>query len=62
MGSPKTPGPIIERLRALYQTHTDPEMATILNQEGLRTSAGNLFTARIVGDTRRRNQLPKREC
>ena len=60
LGSPKTPPIIVERLRTLYQTYTDPEIAAILNQEGLRTAGGNLFTTRIVGDTRRRNHLDKR--
>jgi len=61
-GSPKTPNLIVERLRSLYRTHTDPEIAAILNQEGLRTAYGNLFTPRIVADTRRRNCLNKRLC
>ncbi len=61
-GGSKTPGPVVERLRALYQSHTDPEIATILNQEGLRTAYDNLFTSRIVTDTRRRNQLQKKSC
>ena len=61
-GSPKTPNLIVERLRSLYRTHTDPEIAAILNQEGLRTAYGNLFTPRIVADTRRRNCLDKRLC
>lgn len=59
-GHPKTPDPIVERLRALYQTYTDQEIAAILTQEGLRTAHGNLFTPSIVADTRRRNQLQKK--
>ena len=59
LGSPKTPKPILERIRSLYTTHTDPEIAVILNQEGFRTAYGNLFTTKIVADTRRRNNLRK---
>jgi DNA invertase Pin-like site-specific DNA recombinase len=59
IGGAKTPKPVVERLRSLYQTHTDPEIAAILNQEGLLTGYGNLFTRQIVADTRRRNNLRK---
>jgi DNA invertase Pin-like site-specific DNA recombinase len=59
LGSPPTPARLLQRIRELYQTHTDREIAQILNQEGLKTSVGNIFTARIVGETRRRNQILK---
>ncbi len=59
LGGPKTPKPIVERIRSLYKTLTDPEMAVILNQEGYRTAYGNRFTTKIVADTRRRNNLRK---
>jgi DNA invertase Pin-like site-specific DNA recombinase len=60
LGSPPTPAPLLQRIRELCQTHTDGEIAQILNQEGLKTGAGNAFTTKIVGDTRRRNQIHKR--
>lgn len=55
-----TPTEIVERLRSLCSAHTDQEIADILNQEGLKTSLGNCFTAKIVADTRLRNGIRKR--
>jgi len=59
VGSPPTPAPILERITALYQSHTDAEVADVLNREGIKTAAGNEFTTRSVGDTRRRNGIRK---
>lgn len=59
LGGPKTPTPIVERLRILCQIYTDKEISEILNREGLQTASGNSFTPRIVADTRRRNHLHK---
>jgi hypothetical protein len=59
VGTAPTPAPIVRRIRELYQSHTDQEVAQILNQEGLKTAIGNTFTTRIVGDTRRRNHIHK---
>ena len=59
LGSPPTPAPILQRIRELYQSHTDREIALILNQEGLNTATGRAFTLRIVSGTRRRNHLRK---
>lgn len=55
-----TPAPLVERIRDLCPLHTDREIADILNQEGLRTSQGNAFTAPIVEGTRWRNHITKR--
>jgi DNA invertase Pin-like site-specific DNA recombinase len=60
LGTPPTPAPLLQRIGELYQTHTDGDIAQILNQEGLKTGAGNALTTRIVGDTRRRNHIHKR--
>lgn len=60
LGNPPTPAPLVQRIRELYQMHTDREIAQILNQEGLKTAIGNAFTAQIVGETRRRNRLTKK--
>lgn len=59
IGAAPTPAHIVQRIGELYQSHTDQEVAQKLNQEGLKTGAGNTFTARIVADTRRRNHLNK---
>ena len=53
-GAP-TPAIILERIQSLMDTHTDQEIADVLNQEGIQTSIGNSFTARIVAHTRYRN-------
>jgi hypothetical protein len=55
-----TPPVIVERLTALYGTHTDQEIADTLNQEGLKTAQGNVFTAKIVERTRQRHKLFRR--
>jgi hypothetical protein len=55
-----TPSVIVERLRALYRTHTDQEIADTLNREGLKTAQGNVFTASLVEGTRQRNKLFRR--
>jgi DNA invertase Pin-like site-specific DNA recombinase len=60
VGSPPTPVAILQRIRELRQTHTDQQVAEILNQEGVRTAMGNSFTERIVADTRRRNGIFKK--
>jgi DNA invertase Pin-like site-specific DNA recombinase len=55
-----TPAIIVERIRDLCSSHTDQEIAEILNQEGLATSHGNSFSADIVAGTRLRNGIRKR--
>jgi len=55
-----TPDIIVERIRSLFSTHTDQEIADILNQEGLTTSHGNHFSGDIVEGTRLRNGICKR--
>jgi DNA invertase Pin-like site-specific DNA recombinase len=59
-GGPSTPIEIVERIRALYATHTDQQIANLLNQDGCRTVYGAPFNSRLVADTRRRNHLRKR--
>jgi len=56
-----TPPVIVERIRSLYGSHRDRDIADILNQEGLTTALGNPFTADIVENTRFRNGLRKRD-
>jgi hypothetical protein len=55
-----TPPVIVERLSALYRTQTDQEIADCLNQDGLKTAQGNVFTAKIVERTRQRHKLFRR--
>ena len=57
-GAP-TPAIILERIRNLIDTHTDREIADVLNQEGIKTSISNTFTARIVANTRYRNGIKR---
>lgn len=57
-GAP-TPAIILGRIRGLLDTHTDQEIADVLNQEGIKTSIGNTFTARIVAHTRYRNGIKR---
>jgi hypothetical protein len=51
---------IVERIRQLYEKHSDGEIAEILNQEEIRTSRGNIFNAKRVEMVRRRNEIRKR--
>lgn len=59
-GGPKTPAATLERIRILSQSHSDRQIAAILNQEGLRSSKGGTFTEYAVAGIRKRNQLPKK--
>jgi DNA invertase Pin-like site-specific DNA recombinase len=51
--------PVIDRVRELSRTHTDGEVAEILNQEGLSTAQGKLFTVRRVQGLRRRFDIQR---
>lgn len=53
-GAAPIPEPVIERVRALSPTHSDREVAEILNQESLTTAQGKPFTAARVLGVRRR--------
>jgi hypothetical protein len=53
-GAVPIPRTLIERVRALSPTHSDREIAEILNREGLATAHGMPFTAvRVLGLRRR---------
>ena len=58
-GSRTTPPVLVERIRDLYQKHTDKEIANVLNREGLKSFRGNAFTAKSVEMIRQRHHLPK---
>jgi DNA invertase Pin-like site-specific DNA recombinase len=49
---------IYHRIRDLSGTHTDAEIAATLNQEGVKTVKGRLWTARRVMDFRLSNAIP----
>ena len=50
--------PLLERIRALAQTHPDDLIAATLNQEGWRTYTGLPWTRQRVAGVRRKNHLP----
>jgi DNA invertase Pin-like site-specific DNA recombinase len=56
-GASPIPEPIVERVRELSPTHTDREIAEILNQEGWSTAQGKPFTASRVLGVRRRSSI-----
>jgi len=56
---PVTPPEIIQRILELYQSHTDIQIAQILNQEGFSSACRKVFTKSIVADIRRRHKIPK---
>jgi hypothetical protein len=49
---------IVDRIRELAPTHTDRQIAVLLNQEGLVSFAGKSFTGDIVELLRRRHDIP----
>jgi DNA invertase Pin-like site-specific DNA recombinase len=58
-GADPLPAPVIERVRDLSRTHTDGEIAEILNQEGLPTAQGKPFSAHRVQGVRRRFDIQR---
>jgi len=59
-GAPPLSDAIVERVRALSQTHTDRQIADTLNQTCIQTAQGRPFTARRVQGLRRRYGIRKR--
>jgi len=59
-GAPPISETVVERVRTLSQTHTDAQIATILNQDDIQTSQSKPFTARRVLGLRRRCKIGKR--
>jgi len=49
---------IYHRIRELAKVHTDREIASILNQEGIKTYSGKSWTPRRVMDLRLTNNIP----
>lgn len=55
----RTPPATVERIRALAPTHTDAQIATVLEAEGHRPGLGGAFTAAKVQWIRWNYQLPR---
>jgi hypothetical protein len=53
--APVTPKHIIDRIAELYQSHTDKQIAQILNQEGCISAYRQPFSGGMVARLRRRN-------
>jgi DNA invertase Pin-like site-specific DNA recombinase len=52
-----TPQAVIDRIAELYQSHTDQQIAQILNREGYTSAWRQPFNDRMVGKIRRKNDL-----
>ena len=59
-GAPPVSEAVVERIRMLSKTHTDSQIAEVLNQADTQTAQGKPFTARRVEGLRRRYQIRKR--
>jgi DNA invertase Pin-like site-specific DNA recombinase len=59
-GAPPVSEAVVERVRMLSKTHTDSQIANVLNQANMQTAQGKPFTARRVQGLRRRHQIRKR--
>jgi hypothetical protein len=57
-GKPTRPA-LVERIRDLFEQHTDQEIAAILNREGIKTPRGMAFTAKSVELVRWRHRIAK---
>jgi DNA invertase Pin-like site-specific DNA recombinase len=55
----RTAQEIVARIRKLASTHTDADIAVILNAEGYRTARGKAFTASRVSSLRRTHRIVK---
>jgi DNA invertase Pin-like site-specific DNA recombinase len=49
---------VVDRIRTLAPTHTDQQIAEMLNQEGFSLGTGGLFTASKINWIRYANQIP----
>lgn len=54
----RTAPTVVARVRELAPTHTDRQIATVLNQDGLTTGFGERFTGRSVRWVRRQYDIP----
>jgi DNA invertase Pin-like site-specific DNA recombinase len=56
----KTPAAIVGEVDRLIDQHTDKEIVAILNEKGLRSGMGRLFTVMTIINIRRHHGLPDR--
>jgi hypothetical protein len=56
----KTPDAVIQQVDRLLDRHTETEIATLLNEKGLRSGAGQAFTPMTVINLRRNHGLRDR--
>lgn len=56
----RTPPAVVQEIDRLLDDHTDGEVATILNERGIRSGTGAVFHAAIVADIRRHYTLTDR--
>lgn len=54
----RTPAAVVERVRRLARDHSDSQVATLLNAEGLRSGTGQSFTAGRVQWIRYAHNIP----
>jgi DNA invertase Pin-like site-specific DNA recombinase len=59
-GAPHVSQVIVDRVRMLSKTHTDSQIANVLNQDSVLTAQGKPFSARRVQGLRRRYRIRKR--
>ena len=59
-GAPRLVQAVVERVRTLSGTHTDGQIAALLNQEASQTALDKPFTARGIEASRRRHGIRKR--
>lgn len=52
------PEALVNKVRQLAQQQTDPQIALVLNQEGLRSAKGRAFTASMVAWIRGKHRIP----
>lgn len=62
LGAPRLVQAVVERVRTLSGTHTDGQIAALLNQEASQTALDRPFTARGIEALRRRHGIRKRSA
>jgi len=53
------PEEIVERIRAMARDHTNAQIASIFNQEKIKSAKGNIFTPSIIRWIRYKHRIPK---
>lgn len=55
----KYPAELVEKTRALARSHTDSEIADVLNNEGLKPSKADRFTTQVIRQIRQGYGIPR---